>query len=205
MAGPSVAGGYWNQPEKTAVTFAARTADGAGPFLRTGDLGFLWQGELFVTGRVKELIIVRGRNYYPTDLEQTAWTSHPALQQYGAAAFGVSAPDETERVVLVHEVRREAVRGLEPTEVFAAIRRAVADQHEVSVGAVVLVKPGQLPRTSSGKPRRQACATAFQQGGMECLAQWQETSPRPRTTTSSPMKTWRPLFARQGQGNARDC
>ena len=159
------------------MTFAAQTADGAGPFLRTGDLGFLWQGELFVIGRIKELIIIRGRNYYPTDLEQTAWTSHPALQQYGGAAFSVSAPDETERVVLVHEVRREAVRGLEPAEVFAAIRRAVADQHEVSVGAVVLVKPGQLPRTSSGKPRRQACATAFQRGDLECLAQWQETSP----------------------------
>lgn len=175
VAGPSVAGGYWNQPEKTAETFGAHTTDGAGPFLRTGDLGFLWHGELFVVGRVKELIIIRGRNYYPTDLEQTAWTSHPALLQHGGAAFGVSGPDGTERVVIVHEVRREAVRGIEPTEVFAAIRRAVSEQHEVSLGAVVLLKPGQLPRTSSGKTRRRACATGFQRGELQCLAQWQET------------------------------
>lgn len=176
VAGPSVAGGYWSQPEKTAETFAAHTADGTGPYLRTGDLGFLWQGELFVVGRVKELIIIRGRNYYPTDLEQTAWASHPALLQHGGAAFSVSAPDEAERVVIVHEVRREAVRGLAPAEVFAAIRNAVADRHDVSIGAVVLLKPGQLPRTSSGKTRRQACAVSYQSGELQCLARWQESS-----------------------------
>lgn len=175
VAGPSVAGGYWNQPEKTVATFAARTADGAGPFLRTGDLGFLWQGELFVVGRIKDLIIVRGRNYHPTDLEEAAWTSHPALQPHGGAAFGVSAPDGTERVVIVHEVRREAMRGLDAAEVIAAIRAAVADRHEVGLAAVILLKPGQLPRTSSGKTRRQACVTGFQRGDLECLARWQET------------------------------
>src|SRR5262249_26786116 len=96
-------------------------------------------------------------------------------QPHGGAAFGASAPDGTERVVIVHEVRREAMRGLEASEVIAAIRAAVADRHEVSVGAVVLLKPGHLPRTSSGKTRRQACATGFERGDLEGLAQWQET------------------------------
>jgi acyl-CoA synthetase (AMP-forming)/AMP-acid ligase II len=200
VAGPSVAGGYWNQPEKSAETFAAQTADDVGPFLRTGDLGCLWQGELFIIARVKELIIIRGRNYYPTDLERTAWTSHPALQQHGGAAFSVSASDETERVVLVHEVRREAVRSLESAEVFGAIRRAVADQHEVSVGAVVLLKPGQLPRTSSGKIRRLACATAFLRGDMECLAQWQETSPEASEDHFSPDENLAATFREASAG-----
>ena len=119
--------------------------------------------------------MIHGR-HSPDRSEADSWTSHPALQQYGGVTLSVS-PRTNESVVLVHEVRREAVRHLEPAEVFAAIRRAVADQHKVSVGAVVLVEPGQLPRTSSGKPRRQACATAFQRGDLECLAQWQETSP----------------------------
>jgi FkbH-like protein len=160
VAGPSVGQGYWQRPQATAATFGARTGSGDGPFLRTGDLGFLHAGELFIAGRSKDLILLRGRNLYPQDVEHTAAASHPDLRPGGGAAFTVEGT-EAERLVLVHEVVRHP-RG-EVEEIAAAIRAAVSEELEASVAEVVLIRPETLPRTSSGKVRRQECRRAYLQ------------------------------------------
>ncbi|WP_437305959.1 amino acid adenylation domain-containing protein [Sorangium sp. So ce388] len=172
VAGASVAQGYWERPEDTAHTFGARLSTGEGPFLRTGDLGFLSRGELYVTGRLKDLIIVRGRNIYPQDLEITAEESHPSLRAGGGAAFSVDVDGE-ERVVLVQELGRRASPAADPAELGAAIQSAVADRHEVAVHAVVLIKPGSLPRTTSGKVQRRACRARFLDGSLDAV--WRST------------------------------
>ncbi|HHP7244172.1 MAG TPA: condensation domain-containing protein, partial [Elainellaceae cyanobacterium] len=159
VSGPSVGQGYWQRPEETAQIFRAHLADtGEGPFLQTGDLGFLHNGELFVTGRVKDLIIIRGRNLYPQDVELTAEHSHPSLQLGSGAAFAVEV-DSEERLVVVQELEFRAKPNVE--EVTAAIRQAVTEEHEVQVYGVVLIKPGSIPKTSSGKIQRRACKAKF--------------------------------------------
>jgi amino acid adenylation domain-containing protein len=178
IAGPAVAAGYWGLPEATAATFGARAADGDGPFLRTGDLGFLGDsGELFVTGRSKDLIILRGRNHYPQDIELTVERAHAALRPGCGAAFAVAPRegDGDERLVVVQEVRREQ-RDEDPAEVVAAIRRAVADEHEVQVDAVVLLRPATIPKTTSGKIQRALCRSRYLEGTLEELASWRATA-----------------------------
>ncbi|HYH81347.1 MAG TPA: AMP-binding protein, partial [Longimicrobium sp.] len=169
VAGPSVARGYWARPEKTAEVFGARLAgSGECPFLRTGDLGFVAaDGELFVTGRIKDLVIIRGRNHYPHDLEAAAGASHPALQPGKGAAFALEAGGE-ERLVVLHEVRRQGVRAA-LDEVPGAVRRALALEHGVRVHAVGLLPPGAIPRTSSGKTQRVACREGFRAGTFSFL------------------------------------
>jgi acyl-CoA synthetase (AMP-forming)/AMP-acid ligase II len=161
VSGPSVAQGYWRQAEDTTETFQAYLADtGEGPFLRTGDLGFLQGDELYVTGRVKDLIIIRGRNHYPQDIEQTVENSHQALQMGGGAAFSVDIQGE-ERLVIVQELKRTALRNLNIDEVLGNIRQAVAQEHQLQVYATLLLKPGAIPKTSSGKIQRHACRDGF--------------------------------------------
>ncbi|WP_437576671.1 amino acid adenylation domain-containing protein [Sorangium sp. So ce887] len=176
VAGASVAQGYWERPEDTTATFEARLSTGEGPFLRTGDLGFLSRGELYVTGRLKDLIIVRGRNLYPQDIELTAEGSHPSLRAGGGAAFSVDVDGE-ERVVIVQELGRRASASTDPAELGAAIQNAVADRHEVAVHAVVLIKPGNLPRTTSGKVQRRACRGRFLDGSLDAV--WRSTLDAP--------------------------
>jgi len=154
--------GYWNQPQQTAEVFQAHLADtGAGPFLRTGDLGFFYEGELFIAGRLREMLIFRGRNYYAQDIEQVAEGSHSALQAGGSAAFAIAreADDET-ALVLMHEVRA-GYQDANVQEVAKAVRRAVAAHLELPVDSVVLVKAGSLPRTASGKIQRYRCRAQF--------------------------------------------
>jgi acyl-CoA synthetase (AMP-forming)/AMP-acid ligase II/acyl carrier protein len=163
VAGPSVAKGYWNSPEATAATFQARLADiDEGAFLRTGDLGFIHDGGLFVTGRIKDLIIVHGGNHAPQDIERTAEGSHPALPPGCGTAFSVD-DDVEPQLVVVHEVGR-AHLDVDCEEVAAAIRRAVAVEHELVVHTVVLLKTGTLPRTTSGKLQRRGCRDEFLRG-----------------------------------------
>jgi 8-amino-7-oxononanoate synthase len=170
VSGPSVAQGYWNRPEQTEQIFRAYLQDtGEGPFLRTGDLGFLKDGELFITGRLKDLMIIRGRNYYPQDIEQTAGKSHPRLRVGQAAAFTVEI-DGRQRMVLVHEVERRQNRELDP--VFEAIRHEVAAEHELPVDVIVLIKAGSIPKTSSGKIQRHAARQEYLDGTLEIVAQW---------------------------------
>ncbi|WP_437926833.1 amino acid adenylation domain-containing protein [Sorangium sp. So ce291] len=176
VAGASVAQGYWERPEDTAATFEARLSTGEGPFLRTGDLGFVSRGELYVTGRLKDLIIVRGRNLYPQDVELTAEESHPSVRAGGGAAFSVDVDGE-ERVVIVQELGRRASTPADPAEIGAAIQSAVADRHEIAVHAVVLIKPGSLPRTTSGKVQRRACRARFLDGSLDAV--WRSTLDAP--------------------------
>ncbi|MCA9157539.1 MAG: aminotransferase class I/II-fold pyridoxal phosphate-dependent enzyme [Planctomycetales bacterium] len=166
----SVGQGYWEREETTQETFGAHTAAGQGPFLRTGDLGFLHEGQLFVAGRLKDMIIVRGVNRYPQDIEQTVEQSHEIMQSGLIAAFADTAEDR-ERLIVAAEVptRREETNW---DEVIVAVRRAVAQQHELPPEAVVLVRFGTLPRTSSGKIQRHACRDEFARGSLKIVAQW---------------------------------
>ena len=168
--GPSIARGYWNNAEATAEVFGARLKDGRGPFLRTGDLGFLADDEIVVTGRRKDLIIVRGRNVYPQDLEATAERASPLLRPGCSAAFGVD-DGEVESVVLVAEVTRGAASdGATLTSILDAVRDALAREHDVVARDVVLLPPGALPKTSSGKIQRRACRDALLSGELPTLA-----------------------------------
>jgi amino acid adenylation domain-containing protein len=158
VTGPTVAQGYWR---RTATTedFQACLPASDETYLRTGDLGFTVDGELFVTGRLKDLIIIRGRNHYPQDLELTAERSHPVLRSGCGAAFSV-AENGTESLVIVQEVERHA-ENRDLTEVFGAIRQALASEHELHACGVALIKTGTLPKTSSGKVQRHAAHAAF--------------------------------------------
>jgi acyl-CoA synthetase (AMP-forming)/AMP-acid ligase II/acyl carrier protein len=170
VAGPSVAKGYFGRPEETARTFGAVLPGEPGTFLRTGDLGFVHGGQLYVTGRLKDLIIIRGLNHYPQDIENTVEGSHPALRPAAGAAFSVEAEGE-EQLVVVHEVERSQRHG-ELDEVVAAIRRAVVDAHELEPYAVALIRPASMLKTSSGKIQRRACRTAFLEGRLALLHEW---------------------------------
>ncbi len=177
VSGPSVAEGYWNKPEETEKTFRAYLADtGEGPFLRTGDLGFIHQGHLYVSGRIKDLIIIRGMNHYPQDIEHTASTAHEALQPGAIAAFSIDEAGE-ERLVLTAEIRRTHLRDLNPDAVIEAIRQAVAEVHQLQVHAVALIRTGTMPRTSSGKLQRLTARSEFQEHELELLASWKAANP----------------------------
>jgi amino acid adenylation domain-containing protein len=174
VAGPNVAGGYWSQPEVTTQTFHAHLAgNNEETFLRTGDLGFLHDGELYVTGRLKDLIIIRGLNHYPQDIEQTAELSHSSLRAGCGAAFSLEVDGE-ERLVIVNEVERN--RTATDTEIIDAIRQRIAEEHEVQVYAVSLIPQGTIPKTSSGKIQRNACRLAFVNSRFEVEAEWREVT-----------------------------
>jgi len=188
VAGPSVAHGYWNRPEENAATFQARHTDlGSLPFLRTGDLGLLRDGELFVTGRLKDVIIVRGRNVYPQDIEATVARSHPLLRADSGAAFSVEIDNE-EHLVVANEVERRASRG-QNDEIIAAIRESVAAEHEIEVDAVLLLKAASIPKTTSGKIRRHACRAGFLAGTLDLVGSSDRISqprePQPEEETSA--------------------
>jgi acyl-CoA synthetase (AMP-forming)/AMP-acid ligase II len=168
IQGPSVARGYWNQSEATHATFAAHLANThEGPFLRTGDLGFLARDQLVVTGRLKDLIIIRGRNLYPQDIETTAELAYPGLKRGFNAAFSIDVAEE-ERLVIVQAVEplldRDFVAAAE------AIHKAVTTAHNVEVFTIVFVKRSAIPKTTSGKIQRQACRSAFLKNALNPLA-----------------------------------
>ncbi|MEA2695243.1 MAG: hypothetical protein QOJ16_4630, partial [Acidobacteriota bacterium] len=176
LSGPSVAAGYWGRPEESEETFRARLAgdpDGV-PFLRTGDLGFVDgdTGELFVAGRLKDLIILRGRNLYPQDVERVAEQSFPGLRPGSSAAFAVEVAGVDgveERLVVVLELDRHAAQG-PAGPVVDAVRAAVAARLEAQIHEVVLVRAGAVPKTSSGKIQRRATRAAYLAGRLEAVA-----------------------------------
>ena len=179
----SVALGYWNQPELSAFTFGALTADGQGPFLRTGDLGFVDRGELFITGRLKDLIILNGRNHYPHDIERTVQDISPSLVADGGAAFSVEI-DEVEQLVVVQELDRR--RGPNADALLAAIPQAIRAGHEIAPYAVVLIKRGSLYKTSSGKVQRRATKQAFLAGTLQVLTRWERPRARQQDVATVP-------------------
>lgn len=162
VGGESVAKGYWRNALATRETFRATLTGHEGRFLRTGDLGFLRGGELFVTGRLKDLIVIDGRNHYPQDLELSAELSHPALRPGCTAAFSVDSGVEGEQVVVVAEVAPDAAGDSE--KITDLIRSAIGESHVLSVRDVVLVHPGTIPKTSSGKIQRRATRAAYLDG-----------------------------------------
>lgn len=168
---PSVAGGYFKQPELTQSVFQCYTADtGEGPFLRTGDLGFIRDGQLYVTGRLKDVIIIRGRNYYPEDIELFVSRAHPEFRVGGCAAFAIQTGGQ-ERLVVVQETanRRPAAAA---DELLRAVRRAVALELDLEVYAVAIVKPREIPKTSSGKMQRSACREKYLKQQLRTIATW---------------------------------
>ncbi|HEV2704400.1 MAG TPA: AMP-binding protein, partial [Pyrinomonadaceae bacterium] len=177
IGGQSVASGYWNRTEETARTFIEADAENlTGRFLRTGDLGFFHEGELFITGRLKDLIIIRGRNLYPHDIERVTEQAHAALRPGCGVAFSVEVEGE-ERLVVLQEVKRRAAADY--AEVIGNIRQAIAEEYEVQAHAVVLLKAGSVPKTSSGKLRRREARELFLASRFEALAAWQaEGEPR---------------------------
>ncbi len=170
VRGASVAAGYWNRREQTEETFGATVVGQEGMFLRTGDLGFISNGQLFVTGRQKDLIIIRGANHYPQDIEATASESHDTLKGGRGAAFAVEGAD-CERLVIVHEITsRDASRY---DEIFTTITRSIALEHELQVSEIVLVGLHRVPKTSSGKIQRRACRESFLRGELAgVIASW---------------------------------
>ena len=184
VRGPSVAQGYWRQPEISEAMFRAYLKDtGEGPYLRTGDLGFMLDDELFVTGRLKDLIIVRGVNYYPQDIELTIQRSHPRLREDCGGVFTVEK-DGREQLIVVFEIERHKQANF--ANVFDAIRRAVALEHDLNVDAIALIRAGTVPKTSSGKIQRHACRSGYLGEALDIVAQWQaEATEQPPTLMAS--------------------
>lgn len=170
LAGPSVAAGYWRRDEETAQVFGARIDGEPAPLLRTGDLGFLREGELFIAGRLRDLIIVRGQNHYPQDLERTVEECHPAMRRGCGAAFAVDG-DEGEELVIVQEV---AAFDGDPEELLGRVRQAVSEAHGLEARAVALARAGTLPKTPSGKIQRYACRDAWQSGALDLVGRWSQ-------------------------------
>ncbi|MFO7908125.1 MAG: AMP-binding protein [Planctomycetota bacterium] len=184
VRGPSVSGGYWPE-DRLSDDFNASLADtGEGGFLRTGDLGFLQGGELFVTGRLKELVIIRGRNLDPADIESTAQMAHPALLPDSGAAFSREMEGE-ERLVVINELDR-SFRNTDYGEVFRAVRRKITQEHGVEPYALALLRPMSLPRTTSGKVRRESASEGYAKGELKVVAEWSKEDSA-RTTTSAPL------------------
>jgi len=172
IRGANVASGYCNCPRESAKTFHARLSNTQeGPFLRTGDLGFLHDHTLYVTGRRKDLLIIRGRNHYPHDIELTVQRSHPGLLPSAGAAFSVEWQSE-ESLVVVQEIDR-AFRKANLGEVIRRIRRKITEVHSVEPRAIVLIRQASLPRTTSGKVQRGLCRQRFLQDELKVLSKWE--------------------------------
>ncbi|MCA9259343.1 MAG: AMP-binding protein [Planctomycetales bacterium] len=189
LGGPSIAQGYFHADAPTQETFGATLSDGRGPFLATGDLGTLIDGDLVVTGRLKDVIIIRGRNLYPQDVERTAQQSHEAIDL--GAAFHITSGGERasggERLVVVHQVRREHRRA-DLDAVCRAVRAAIVDEHEIDPSEIILLKPGSLPLTSSGKVQRGRCREGYLADALDVVHRWErragsETEAEPTTVS----------------------
>jgi 8-amino-7-oxononanoate synthase/acyl carrier protein len=170
VQGESVGMGYWQQPEKSAETFQATTADGTGPFLRTGDLGFFHGGQLYVAGRLKDMIIVRGVNRYPQDIEFSVEEATDVVTPGAVAAFAMDR-DGREQLVIVAEAVRK--RDIDWDAQIQAIRQAVTRDHDLPPDAVFVTRPGSIPKTSSGKIQRHACEVAVRDDTLQLVARWQ--------------------------------
>ena len=171
--GANVAGAYWKNPEATKAGLHARIVgdDDRASWLRTGDLGFLDRtGEVFITGRIKDLIIIRGINHYPQDIERTVQAAHAALRANCGAAFSVGDAHGDETLVVVQEVERTERNRIDGGEMKGLIREHVTDQHELFARHIVLIRPGTLPKTTSGKIQRSLARRLWSEGRFEDLA-----------------------------------
>ncbi|WP_282776702.1 MULTISPECIES: AMP-binding protein [unclassified Nocardia] len=179
VSGPAVSPGYWQRPADTAQTFGVRIEGDTRDWLRTGDLGFVHAGEMFICGRVKNMMIVNGVNYYLEDLEGTLADGHDGLRAGGVLAFGISKGGQ-EKLVLVAEHRPDS--GVDPGELTRAMSDLVARRHGIVAESVVLIAPGTIPRTTSGKLRRQQCRNDFQAGRLSEIYRWEGKKTMTETT-----------------------
>jgi acyl-CoA synthetase (AMP-forming)/AMP-acid ligase II len=170
LRGENVADGYWRKPEASASTFEAYTIEGGGPYLRTGDMGFVCDSELFITGRIKDVLIVWGQNHFAEDIEQTVEACDEALKSHGGAAFSVD-DGQRERVIVVHEVVRP--RRVDLQQIISKIARDVAVEHHVPIDAIVLIKAGSLPKTTSGKVQRSKCRELYLADKLAVVTRWE--------------------------------
>jgi len=184
VSGTTVTPGYYEKEEANKETFIAFTSDTKeGPFLRTGDLGFIQGDQLFITGRYKDLIIIRGQNHYPQDIELTVERSHPALRLGCEAAFSVDV-DEDEQLIIVQEINKKFIgKGkdeylFDPDEVCKAIRKAVSEEHNLNVYHILLLQPGTVRKTSSGKIQRNDNRNSYQDESLSVIAHWREGMPK---------------------------
>jgi acyl-CoA synthetase (AMP-forming)/AMP-acid ligase II len=166
LRGPSVAKGYWERPEASRETFEAICASDGARYLRTGDLGFFRERQLYICGRLKDLVIVSGRNHHAADLELTLEGCHPDLAKGGAVVFSVDEGDR-ERPVAVCEIKRSAARDLDAGVMAAAVRAALAEHHGLALDDVAIVRHGSLPKTTSGKMMRSACRVMYLEDRLE--------------------------------------
>lgn len=171
ICGPAVAAGYWRREADTLADFGAELVDEPGiRWLCTGDLGFLRDGELYITGRAKDLIIIRGGNHYPQDIEWTIEQSHPAFRAGCGAAFSVDTADG-EQLIVACEIERDYLRELDPAELGRIARHAVAAAHDLQLATLVLLKTGTVPRTSSGKIQRRQCRASYLAGDLDSVGE----------------------------------
>ena len=172
VSGSGLGKGYWNDQKRTEETFQARLEDnGSGAFLRTGDLGFLQGEELFITGRLNDVMVFFGLNYYPQLIEQTVQVCHPALRQNCTAAFSIKLDGE-DRLIIAQEIERSYRHDLPVNEIVEIIRWSVFEKYMIDVYGIVLLKTGSIPKTSSGKIQRNACKINFINDSFEVLYQW---------------------------------
>ncbi|WP_430909644.1 aminotransferase class III-fold pyridoxal phosphate-dependent enzyme, partial [Maribacter sp. 2-571] len=172
VSGPSVTKGYWNNKDLSEEVFSAYTKyantkvnKNHGPYLRTGDMGFLHNRELFISGRLKEMFIINGANYYPQDIERTVQVSHHDLQENAGAVFSVDYNGEP-RLVVVQEIKRTSLRTFKSNALIPLICKAIMEAHELAVHSIVLVSPGRIPKTSSGKIKRVLCKRNYEENSL---------------------------------------
>ncbi|MBB4952243.1 acyl-CoA synthetase (AMP-forming)/AMP-acid ligase II [Agrobacterium vitis] len=174
LRGASIAKGYWNRPTETTDIFdAVISSEGAEThgWLRTGDLGYIDNdGEVYIAGRIKDVIIIRGVNYYPQDIEATAAAAHSALRRDHGAVFTVADSDGNQQVVLVQEVERTQRHTLDEREIAMAIRKAVTETHDIALGRIVLLRPGTIPKTTSGKIQRHKARQLWLDNALDVLS-----------------------------------
>jgi acyl-CoA synthetase (AMP-forming)/AMP-acid ligase II len=169
--------GYWNRPHETTGTFCDCVDGSSERWLRTGDLGFLSGGDLHVTGRIKDLLIVRGTKHFPQDLERTAERQHHSIRPGAVAAVAVANGVRGDRIALVAEVDSRQLDGRDGHQLITDLRQAIADSHGIQLHGVALVPPGTVPRTTSGKLQRFLCREAWLSRTLEPLALWCDVAP----------------------------
>ncbi len=170
--------GYWQQPDLTKQTFQAHLKSGEGPFLRTGDLGFLLDGNLFITGRLHDVLVFWGLNHYPHHIEQTVNSCHPGFSPNSCAAFSIPVEGQ-ERLVIAQEVQRSHRRSLKANDIASTIHWVAFQDHFVDIHALALISPGGLPKTPSGKIQRSKCRQQFLDGTLKVIDEWRSPPQMP--------------------------
>ncbi len=192
--GPSVTQGYWNKPEDTKETFqACIVGTDDGPWMRTGDLGFIHEGQLYVSGRLKDLIIIRGANFFPNDIEHSVENAHEALRKNASAAFSMDIKDQ-EKLIIIQEIERAYMRDFDEDEIFESIRKAVFADHGIQPDIILLTKMGSIQKTSSGKTQRFAMRAIWKNKELDVLASWEKKEEKENIASAI---GFRPEFLRE--------